>query len=122
MLQALEETTKMPAKDDLAQLFAQLKPASLPVLLESIDRTQNTELRPLLESATERLARDAATLRAQAEAQVVAESREKLVAERNAIAAAEAVFDAPMKSTEHEADMLRKCLARMDAAFTRLGA
>lgn len=38
------------------------------------------------------------------------------------IAAAEAVFDAPMKSTEHEADMLRKCLARMDAAFTRLGA
>lgn len=56
MLQALEETTKMPAKDDLAQLFAQLKPASLPVLLESIDRTQNAELRPLLESATERLA------------------------------------------------------------------
>jgi hypothetical protein len=37
------------------------------------------------------------------------------------IAAAEAVFDAPMKSTEHEADMLRKCLARMNPVFTRLG-
>jgi len=36
------------------------------------------------------------------------------------VAAAEEVFDAPMKSTEHESDMLRKCLARMNAAFTLL--
>ena len=36
------------------------------------------------------------------------------------VAAVEGVFDAPAKSTEHEADMLRKCLARMDAAFTLL--
>lgn len=36
------------------------------------------------------------------------------------VAAVEDVFDAPAKSTEHEADMLRKCLARMDAAFTQL--
>ena len=36
------------------------------------------------------------------------------------VAAVEGVFDAPAKSTEHEADMLRKCLARMDPAFTLL--
>ena len=56
MLQALEESAVLPAKDDLAQLFAQLKPAVLAVLLDFIDRTQNPGLRPLLEAATERLA------------------------------------------------------------------
>ncbi len=56
MLQALEESQTLPAKDDLAQLFAQLKPTVLAVLLDFIDRTQNTALRPLLEAATERLA------------------------------------------------------------------
>jgi hypothetical protein len=34
------------------------------------------------------------------------------------VAAVEQVFDAPMKSTEHESEMLRKCLARIDASFT----
>ena len=33
------------------------------------------------------------------------------------IAIVESVFDAPMKSTEHESDMLQKCLARVDASF-----
>lgn len=56
MLQALEESTALPAKDDLAQLFAQLKPSSLAILLDFIDRTQNTALRPLLEASAERLA------------------------------------------------------------------
>jgi hypothetical protein len=56
MLQALEEASALPPKDELAQLFAQLKPSALGVLLEFISRTQNTELRPLLESSTERLA------------------------------------------------------------------
>ena len=56
MLQALEEATTLPAKEDLAQLFAQLKPTALSVLLDFIDRTQNVALRPLLESAAERLA------------------------------------------------------------------
>ena len=32
----------------------------------------------------------------------------------------ESVFDVPMKSTEHESDMLRQCLARLDPSFTLL--
>ncbi|MCE9601550.1 MAG: HEAT repeat domain-containing protein [Gemmatimonadetes bacterium] len=56
MLQALEEASTLPPKEDLSQLFAQLKPTALAVLLDFIDRTQNSGLRPLLESAAERLA------------------------------------------------------------------
>lgn len=56
MLQALEESPSLPPKDDLAQLFAQLKPTALSGILEAIDRTQNAGLRPLLEAAAERLA------------------------------------------------------------------
>jgi hypothetical protein len=33
------------------------------------------------------------------------------------VAAVEQVFDAPRKSTEHESEMLQKCLARIDASF-----
>jgi hypothetical protein len=36
------------------------------------------------------------------------------------IAAVEKVFDTPMKSTEHETEMLHRCLARVDPKFTRL--
>ncbi|MEX2181046.1 MAG: HEAT repeat domain-containing protein [Gemmatimonadaceae bacterium] len=56
MLQALEESSRLPSKDDLTQLFAQLKPTALAGLLDAIDRTQNAELRPLLEASAERLA------------------------------------------------------------------
>jgi len=56
MLQALEESEKLPAKEDLSLLFAQLRPEALGPILEHIDRTQNSELRPLIESAAERLA------------------------------------------------------------------
>ncbi len=56
MLQALEESSRLPAKDDLTQLFAQLKPTALASLLDHIDRTQSAELRPLLEASAERLA------------------------------------------------------------------
>jgi hypothetical protein len=56
MLQALEESERLPAKEDLALLFAQLQPHALGPILEHIDRTQNSELRPLIESAAERLA------------------------------------------------------------------
>jgi HEAT repeats len=56
MLQALEESATLPPKDDLAQLFGQLKPTALAVVLDSIDRTQNVGLRPLLEASAERLA------------------------------------------------------------------
>lgn len=56
MIQALEESTRLPAKEDLTQLFAQLKPTALGTLLDFIDRSQNTELKPLLEASAERLA------------------------------------------------------------------
>jgi len=56
MLQALEESSQLPAKDDLAQLFAQLKPTALGPIFDHIDRTQNSDLRPLLETSAERLA------------------------------------------------------------------
>lgn len=56
MLQALEEASQLPSKDDLGQLFAQLRPQALGTLLDHIDRTQNAGLRPLLESSAERLA------------------------------------------------------------------
>ena len=56
MLQALEESSTLPAKDDLTQLFSRLKPAALAGLLDAIDRTQNSALRPLLEASAERLA------------------------------------------------------------------
>lgn len=56
MLQALELEQTLPPKDELAQMFAQLKPQALSGLLDAIDRTQNAELRPLLEASAERLA------------------------------------------------------------------
>jgi len=56
MLQALEEASTLPPKDELAQLFAQLKPSALAGVLDAIDRTQNLQLRPLLEASAERLA------------------------------------------------------------------
>lgn len=61
MIQALEESTRLPAKDDLTQLFAQLKPQALGTLLDHIDRSQNTELKPLLEASAERLAQSNTT-------------------------------------------------------------
>lgn len=56
MLQALEESSKLPSRDDLTQLFARLKPQALAGLLDAIDRTVNVGLRPLLEASAERLA------------------------------------------------------------------
>jgi HEAT repeat protein len=56
MLQALEESSALPARDDLTQLFAQLKPNALGPLLDHIDRSQNGQLKPLLEASAERLA------------------------------------------------------------------
>jgi hypothetical protein len=56
MLQALEESAQLPPREDLAQLFGQLKPTALSTLFDFIDRTQNSGLRPLLEGSAERLA------------------------------------------------------------------
>ncbi len=56
LLQGLEESSTLPPKEELAQLFSQLKPTALAGILDAIDRTQNTALRPLLEASAERLA------------------------------------------------------------------
>jgi HEAT repeat protein len=56
MLQGLEEASSLPPKDELSQLFGQLKPEALAGILDAIDRTQNSSLRPLLEASAERLA------------------------------------------------------------------
>ena len=61
MLQALEESAQLPPKDDLAQLFGQLRPQALSVIFDFIDRTQNADLRPLLEGSAERLAQSNTT-------------------------------------------------------------
>ncbi|HXC25326.1 MAG TPA: HEAT repeat domain-containing protein [Gemmatimonadaceae bacterium] len=55
VLQALEDSAIKPAQEDLDQLFAQLKPSALGPLLMQLSRTQNAELRTLLESAAARL-------------------------------------------------------------------
>ncbi len=61
MLQAMEESTSLPAREDLTLLFAQLKPTALGTLFDHIDRSQNTQLRPLLEASAERLAQSNTT-------------------------------------------------------------
>lgn len=61
MLQALEESEKLPTREDLSLLFAQLKPQALGPILEHIDHMQNAELRPLIEAAAERLAQSNTT-------------------------------------------------------------
>lgn len=61
MLQALEESSTLPPKDELTQLFGQLKPTALAGILDAIDRTQNVQLRPLIEASAERLAQSNTT-------------------------------------------------------------
>jgi hypothetical protein len=56
LLQALEDTPLRPPQNELNELFLQLKPVSLETVLGWIARTNNTELRLLLENAASRLA------------------------------------------------------------------
>ena len=56
LLQSLDEAVELPPTTELADLFAQLRPAALGTLLGWLSRSQNARLRPLLEQAVDRLA------------------------------------------------------------------
>jgi hypothetical protein len=56
LLTALEQTTLRPPQNDLHELFSELQPAVLEVVIGWIGRTSNAELRALLESAASRMA------------------------------------------------------------------
>lgn len=56
LLQALEDTALRPPQVELNDLFLQLKPRALETILGWIGRSNNTELRALLENAASRLA------------------------------------------------------------------
>ncbi len=56
LLQALEDTPLRPPQNELNELFMQLKPVALETVLGWIARTNNNELRLLLENAASRLA------------------------------------------------------------------
>ena len=56
LLQALEDSAELPPKDELSELFEQLRPAALATVLGWIGRTENARVRELLESAASRLA------------------------------------------------------------------
>jgi hypothetical protein len=56
LLTALEQTALRPPQNDLHELFTELQPKVLEVVLSWIGRTSNAELRALLESAGSRMA------------------------------------------------------------------
>ena len=56
LLTALEQTTLRPPQNDLHELFSELQPSVLEVVIGWIGRTSNPELRALLESAASRMA------------------------------------------------------------------
>jgi HEAT repeat protein len=56
LLTALEQTALRPPQNDLHELFTELQPKVLEVVLSWIGRTSNAELRVLLESAGSRMA------------------------------------------------------------------
>jgi hypothetical protein len=56
LLQALDEALTLPPSDELSDLFAELRPTALGTVFSWLGRSQNERLRPVLESAAERLA------------------------------------------------------------------
>jgi HEAT repeat protein len=56
LLQALDDASELPPTEDLEALFTELQPAALATVFQWLNRTRNERLRPLLESAAERLA------------------------------------------------------------------
>jgi hypothetical protein len=56
LLTALEQTALLPPQNDLHELFSELQPTVLEVVLGWIGNTSNAELRALLESAASRMA------------------------------------------------------------------
>lgn len=56
LLQAMDEAESLPPREDLEQLFLQLKPTALEAVFAWLGQSQNARLRPLLEGAADRLA------------------------------------------------------------------
>ncbi|MEA3245100.1 MAG: HEAT repeat domain-containing protein, partial [Gemmatimonadota bacterium] len=56
LLQAMDESPALPPREDLDDLFAQLKPAALGTVFAWLGHAQNADLRVLLEGAAGRLA------------------------------------------------------------------
>jgi hypothetical protein len=56
LLQALDEAPQLPAEDQLADLFAQLRPVALETIFQWLGTSSNTALRPALGAAADRLA------------------------------------------------------------------
>lgn len=56
LLQAMDESPTLPPREDLDELFAQLRPVALGTVFAWLGRTQNAALRVLLEGAAGRLA------------------------------------------------------------------
>jgi len=56
LLQALDEAPQLPAEDQLADLFAQLRPVALETIFQWLGASSNAQLRPALGAAADRLA------------------------------------------------------------------
>jgi len=56
LLHALDEAPQLPAEDELADLFAQLRPAALETIFQWLGASANAQLRPALGAAADRLA------------------------------------------------------------------
>ena len=56
LLQALDEAPQLPPEDELADLFAQLRPAALETIFQWLGTSSNAQLRPALGAAADRLA------------------------------------------------------------------
>jgi len=56
LLQALDEAPQLPPADQLADLFAQLRPAALETIFHWLGESSNAQLRPALGAAADRLA------------------------------------------------------------------
>ena len=56
LLQALDEAPQLPPEDQLADLFAQLRPAALETIFQWLGTSSNAQLRPALGAAADRLA------------------------------------------------------------------
>jgi hypothetical protein len=56
LLQALDEAPQLPPADQLADLFAQLRPVALQTIFQWLGTSSNTRLRPALGAAADRLA------------------------------------------------------------------
>ena len=56
LLQSLDEAEHLPPQEELLELFEQLRMAALGTVFAWVGKLQNTKLRPMLESAAERLA------------------------------------------------------------------